>query len=311
MKDTKALTSLADLICRAQKQGRRTPMGIAMAIDAEQRHMTPEMAAELHDLRTRLAGMANPPREVFLALYDGAEPELFATAEAARECCDDLAKTDAHGKYWDWIVNEYGVHVQFWTHPDDDRPLSETPGSVTPVVVQGDEPLSELERLRSRVAELEAERQTTNAALADVTVALRAAESAQTPGGYAPVFPWAKWLDEEDLPAFLDELAAAAILNASSARRLAEVEQTCASWRPIAESFRAHLTAPGPNCTCAEPVLECTGVTCGCPVCHRAVVPAADEPVPYVPTELPAPVTFFADQAAAKLRQPVDGGERP
>jgi len=111
--------------------------------------------AELNDLRMRLAGMANPPREVFLALYDGAEPELFTTAEAARECCDDYAKTDAHDRYWDWTVNENGIHVQFWTHPDDDRPLSETPGSVTPIVVQGEDDLSELERLRAQVAELE------------------------------------------------------------------------------------------------------------------------------------------------------------
>ncbi|MET7321467.1 hypothetical protein [Streptomyces sp. NPDC005549] len=114
------------------------------------------VVVELNDLRTRLAGMANPPREVFLAQYEGAEPELFATVEAARACCDDLAKVDAHENYWDWTVNEHGVHVQFWTHPDDDRPLSETSGSVTRVVVQGDEPLSELEGLRARVADLEA-----------------------------------------------------------------------------------------------------------------------------------------------------------
>lgn len=114
-----------------------------------------KVVAELNDLRMRLAGMANPPRELFLALYEGAEPELFTTVEAARECCDDLAKSDAGENYWDWTVNEYGIHVQFWTHPDDDRPLSETSGSVTPVVVQGDEPVSELETLRARVAELE------------------------------------------------------------------------------------------------------------------------------------------------------------
>lgn len=95
------------------------------------------------------------PRELFLALYDGVEPELFTTVEAARECCDDVAKVDAGEKCWDWTVTEYGVHVQFWTHPDDDRPLSETSGSVTPIVVQGAEPLSELEALRARVAELE------------------------------------------------------------------------------------------------------------------------------------------------------------
>jgi hypothetical protein len=113
-----------------------------------------KVAVELNDLRTRLAGMANPPRELFLALYDGAEPELFTTVEAARECCDDLAGVDAHGKCWDWLVNEFGVHVQLWTHPDDDRPMGDTSGTVTPIVVQGPEPLSELESLRARVAEL-------------------------------------------------------------------------------------------------------------------------------------------------------------
>lgn len=136
--------------------------------------MSPKIAAELNNLRTRLAGMANPPRELFLALYDGAEPELFTTVEAARECCDDLAKTDAHGNCWDWAVNEYGIHIQFWTHPDDDRPLSETPGSVTPIVVQGSDDLSELERLRAQVAELLAERHATNESLSEAAEALRA-----------------------------------------------------------------------------------------------------------------------------------------
>lgn len=108
------------------------------------------VVVELNDLRTRLAGMANPPREVFLALYDGAEPELFTTVEAARAYCDDLAPVDAYGKGWDWLVNEHGIHVQFWTHPDDDRPLSETSGSVTAVVVQGPEPVASV-RVGDRV----------------------------------------------------------------------------------------------------------------------------------------------------------------
>ena len=108
------------------------------------------VVVELNDLRTRLAGLANPPREVFLALYDGAEPELFTTVEAARAYCDDLAPVDAYGKGWDWLVNEHGIHVQFWTHPDDDRPLSETSGSVTAVVVQGPEPVASV-RVGDRV----------------------------------------------------------------------------------------------------------------------------------------------------------------
>ncbi|MFI5473126.1 hypothetical protein ACIA6D_23165 [Streptomyces cacaoi] len=52
--NTKALNSLAALICRAQEQD-RTPMGIAFAVDAAGRHMTPEAAAELEKLRARVA----------------------------------------------------------------------------------------------------------------------------------------------------------------------------------------------------------------------------------------------------------------
>lgn len=52
--NAKALNSLADLICRAQESGRRTPMGIAMAIDAAGRHMSPETAAELERLREQV-----------------------------------------------------------------------------------------------------------------------------------------------------------------------------------------------------------------------------------------------------------------
>ncbi|MEE4598281.1 hypothetical protein V2J94_41670 [Streptomyces sp. DSM 41524] len=86
MTDTKALNSLADLICRAQKQGRRTPMGIAMAIDAAQRHMTPETAAELEQLRARVD-------EVERAYtFDTAElKKQVAELEAARD------RATAHG----------------------------------------------------------------------------------------------------------------------------------------------------------------------------------------------------------------------
>ncbi|MCP9205555.1 hypothetical protein [Streptomyces cucumeris] len=141
--------------------------------------------------------------------------------------------------------------------------------------------LKDVERLRARVAELEVERVAGNAALADLTVALRVAEGRQSPDTYPPAFPWARWLDAEDRADFLDELAASAITHVDSVTALAEVETTCGSWRAIADATRAHLTAPGPNCTCSEPVANCAGGGCGCPVCHRAVALAADEPVPY------------------------------
>lgn len=42
---TRAVSALADVILRAQQQGRQTPMGIAFAIDAAQMVMSPETAA--------------------------------------------------------------------------------------------------------------------------------------------------------------------------------------------------------------------------------------------------------------------------
>lgn len=183
---------------------------------------------------------------------------------------------------------------------------------------------NDVRKLTREVAELEAanERAATHSErLAALLVARtqdlmaaenRVAESEKASDIYPPALPWAKWLDEEDLADCLDELAAAAIAHVGSAEALAEIEKTCATWRVIAEATRAHLTAPGPNCHCVEPVLDCTGAMCECPVCHRAVVPAADVPVPYALTEPPAVVTSYAEQsAAAMLRVPSDGGGRP
>lgn len=66
-------------------------------------------------------------------------------------------------------------------------------------------------------------------------------------GGYPPVLPWARLMDDEDLADFLDELAASAITHASNARALAEVEDTIARWRVIGEAQHGHNTAPGPD----------------------------------------------------------------
>ncbi|MEV5770136.1 hypothetical protein AB0L49_02530 [Streptomyces antimycoticus] len=75
MTDSKALNSLADLICRAQKQGRRTPMGIAMAIESAQRHMTPETAAELDRLQVE--------RDRYRTAWRMARTRALATGGAA------------------------------------------------------------------------------------------------------------------------------------------------------------------------------------------------------------------------------------
>lgn len=120
--NTKALNSLADLICRAQEQGKRTPMGIAMAIDSAGRHMSPETADELEQLR----------RSVETNRVDG---QRLIRAEQRR------AELEA-------VLD---------THRRDDQ--------------------AEIERLRKQVAELLAERHTTNEALDDAVQELRARRS--------------------------------------------------------------------------------------------------------------------------------------
>ncbi|MFD8577212.1 hypothetical protein ACFV1H_18005 [Streptomyces virginiae] len=70
--NTKALNSLAQLICAAQEQD-RTPMGIAFAIDAAGRHMSPEVSAELVRLRARVTELEAERHATNEALSDAAE----------------------------------------------------------------------------------------------------------------------------------------------------------------------------------------------------------------------------------------------
>ncbi|MDX3714363.1 hypothetical protein PV733_36660 [Streptomyces europaeiscabiei] len=111
----------------------------------------------------------------------------------------------------------------------------------------------ELAALKARVAELEAERHSTNEALDDAVQALRADRASEPKAvGYPPALPWAALLDDEDRADFLDELAASAITHASSDVALAEVEKTCATWRLIGEAQHGHNTAPGPDAMTVE-----------------------------------------------------------
>lgn len=173
--NSKALNSLADLVCRAQEQD-RTPMGIAFAIDSAGRHMSPETAAELEQLRRSVESNRVDGRRLIRAEQRTAELEAV-----------------------------------LGTHRKDDQ--------------------AQIDRLRARVAELEA----------------RAPEGEQSAGAYPPALPWAQLMDHEDLAEFLDELGASAITHASSEVALVEVEETCSRWRLIAEAQHGHNTAPGPD----------------------------------------------------------------
>ncbi|MGW5477653.1 hypothetical protein [Streptomyces sp. NPDC004008] len=80
----------------------------------------------------------------------------------------------------------------------------------------------------------------------DALIAVRAALEAPERTSYPPALPWARLMDDEDLSDFLDELMHATT-QFGHTKALAEVEDTCARWRAIAEAQHAHNTAPGPG----------------------------------------------------------------
>lgn len=109
------------------------------------------------------------------------------------------------------------------------------------------ETAAELEALRLRVAELEAERHSTNEALVDITIAHRATEAERekpaAEGEYPPVMPWALLMDADALTEFLVALANA-ICHSPLYGAVWEIEETCATWRATAEAKHANTTAP-------------------------------------------------------------------
>ncbi|WP_330349234.1 hypothetical protein [Streptomyces sp. NBC_00582] len=107
--NTKALNSLADVICRAQEQD-RTPMGIAFAIDSAGRHMSPETAAEMERLRAKVAELEATPTTVFRAQHDSIVMGLYTTAAEARKHCE----TELLREYAD------STKVSLWWREDED-----------------------------------------------------------------------------------------------------------------------------------------------------------------------------------------------
>lgn len=126
--------------------------------------------------------------------------------------------------------------------------------------------LPAVEWLISRVAELEAERHSTNEALDDAVRELRA--SAQH------ALPWAHTMPDDDLSGFLNDLVSAAMGRWQSDPEvpdrevLAAVEKACAAWRTPGEGFRSD---PEPD--------ECTCPPSDQPGPHQLGCPLAEVPV--------------------------------
>ncbi|HSC28951.1 MAG TPA: hypothetical protein VLD67_16870 [Vicinamibacterales bacterium] len=106
------------------------------------------------------------------------------------------------------------------------------------LVKRADELVTENGQLRARVAELEAERHTTNEALDDAVQELRRRET-------GPALPWAHAMSDDDLPGFLDDLVSAAMGRWRSEPEvpdrvvLADVEKACADWRTPGQGYRS------------------------------------------------------------------------
>jgi uncharacterized protein YoaH (UPF0181 family) len=151
---------------------------------------------------------------------------------------------------------------------DEAERLRASRWDATKVVAQMESKLlamhGELTRATERVAELEAERHSTNESLSEAAETLRAnrdritqlearlAEREQPTGTYPPALPWAALMDADDLEGFLADLVDAASGD-DDLSTLTEVESTIARWRVIAEAQHAHNTAPGPDATTDEP----------------------------------------------------------
>lgn len=92
-------------------------------------------AAQVRVAELEARAAAGPGSSWWLAEYEGAEPELFATEAAARGLCDEYAAAELDG--WDWFPDGDGRMRQVWTSDLDDSPMGEAPGSVTRLVVSG------------------------------------------------------------------------------------------------------------------------------------------------------------------------------
>lgn len=148
---TRAVTALAALIHESQ-QRRSTATGVALDVDSAGMLMSPETAAELVVLRAgtgscevlremhaaaeqenvrlreRVAELESAP--LYLAEFDGMEPELHRTLDGAKEYIADGASAD--GQPWE-LLPDGNCFQMVLTDPDTDRPRWEGPGRITPM----------------------------------------------------------------------------------------------------------------------------------------------------------------------------------
>ncbi|MDJ0465060.1 hypothetical protein [Streptomyces sp. H27-C3] len=73
---------------------------------------------------------------LFLAEYEGADPELYTSLKAAQDYCAEQLAGESPGRTWDWFPEEGGAFVQVYTSDLDDRPQHQAPGTVQRITVR-------------------------------------------------------------------------------------------------------------------------------------------------------------------------------
>ncbi|NUQ95328.1 MAG: hypothetical protein HOY79_01760 [Streptomyces sp.] len=82
--NTKRVNAAADVIRRAMANGRRVPAAMAVALESAQMLMSPEIAAELEQLRARVAELEAEQHSTNEALADTTVAQRSAEASADR-----------------------------------------------------------------------------------------------------------------------------------------------------------------------------------------------------------------------------------
>lgn len=113
------------------------PAGDVSALAAALRAMAGGEHRGRRGKNARAEHSAIPP--LWIAEYEGAEPTLHLSREAAIAACDEHAKADARGRCFDWRTEDDGVERQFWTRGLDDAPVSYTGGAVWQIAVEAGE----------------------------------------------------------------------------------------------------------------------------------------------------------------------------
>ena len=232
--NARALNALAGVICRAQENGKQTPMGLAIAVESAGLLLSPESAAELEELREQLVRSGDAGAEAFQRAGENgaAAIELRLENERLRERANAapaalsaeqraaLAENLGDAKpATDGLLVSFAETIRECREHDHGSQREDW-FCLNLSSYMGERMAPVLRRLldaEARVAELEA----------------------------APALPWAAQMSDGDLHGFLDDLVSAAMNRWRSEpdvpdrETLAAIEKACAEWRTPGQGFRS------------------------------------------------------------------------